>query len=85
MPAQNELAKAVAFALEVIKLQQGEITSLKLQLFSLRDSVDSGKPPLSYTDAERAILSDLRESGKELHDIIPLLNEHLKKVRSLAK
>lgn len=85
MSKQSELAKALSVAIEVIRLQQHEINGLKTMLFALRESVESGKPPLPFDAAQRQVLEEMRESGHTPDDIIPLLNEYLEKVRSLAK
>jgi hypothetical protein len=85
MSEQKDLAKSLALALELIKLQQGEIQALKLALRALRDSVALDKAPLSFDDAYRQVLEENRENLRNDDEVRRLLNEHLQKVRSLAK
>ena len=83
MPEQNELAKPVEVALELVRLLHSEVRALKVQVFALRDSVESGKPPLPFEDAQRQVLADRRESGHNFDDILPLIEENLERVRKL--
>jgi hypothetical protein len=81
----KELAQSVAAALELIRLQHYEINYLKTALFALQESVASGKPPLPFEDAQRQVLGKMKESGHNFDDILPLLNEHLDRMRLLSK
>jgi hypothetical protein len=80
---QQQLAKSLELALELIRHQNHNINALQASLFALRESVASGRPPLPFDAALRQVNQEQRESRYSPDDILPLLNEHLEKVRSL--
>jgi hypothetical protein len=81
----KEITRSLSVALEVTRLQQYEINGLKTMLFALRASVESGKPPLAFEDARNQEIQYLRETGRSVDDIIPLLSEHFEKIYGLSK
>jgi hypothetical protein len=86
MSEDKELATSLAFALEMVKLQQAEIIGLKVSVMALRHMLESsGKASLTFEDARLQVLEDNRENLHSDDEILSLLREHLEKIRSLAK
>jgi hypothetical protein len=83
---EKQLAKSLGLALELIKLQHGEVQALKISLMALRYSLESsGKASLSFEDARRQVLEETQENLRSDDEVRSLLQEHLEKVRSLSK
>jgi hypothetical protein len=83
MTEQQEIAKATSIALELIRLQHSEIEWLKASVFALRDFAGKGAPTLA--DAEKQVRQEMKESGYRSDEVLPLLNEHLKRMWALSK
>jgi hypothetical protein len=81
----KEIAKAIAVALELIRIQHSEISYIKTTLSAIQESVRSSKPPLSIEAGIHQVLQEIKENGRVPDATLSLLNECLAKMLLLSK